>query len=116
MTPVDLDVLRREIADGCRVLAARDLAPGILGHISVPIGADRLLIRCRGPRERGLAYTTPGDIRLVDRAGAPGADGELDGKITPADKTRLADYSKVRAEAIAEAKAGGSAAGLRCCA
>jgi hypothetical protein len=38
------------------------------------------------------------------------ADGELDSKITPADKARLADYAKVRAEAIAEAQAGASAA------
>jgi hypothetical protein len=38
------------------------------------------------------------------------ADGELDGKITAADKARLADYARVRAEAIAEAEAGGSAA------
>jgi hypothetical protein len=43
-------------------------------------------------------------------AGPALADGELDSKIAIADKTRLADYSKVRTEAIAEAKAGGSAA------
>lgn len=71
--------LRRLVSDGCRVLAARGLADGILGHISVRIGADSLLIRCRGPRERGLAYTTPADIRLVTLDGAAAAAGELDG-------------------------------------
>lgn len=38
------------------------------------------------------------------------ADGELDSRMTAADKTRLADYSTTRAEAIAEAKTGGSPA------
>lgn len=42
--------------------------------------------------------------------GAARADGELDAKMTGADKARLAAYSTTRAEAIAEAKAGGSAA------
>lgn len=74
-----LDDLREEIAVGCRVLAARQLAPGILGHISVRIDESRLLVRCRGPHERGLAHTTADDIRLVDMTGAPGAPGELDG-------------------------------------
>lgn len=74
-----LDDLRHMVSDGCRVLAGRGLADGILGHISVRIGADSLLIRCRGPRERGLAYTTPEDIRLVTLDGAAAAPGELDG-------------------------------------
>ncbi|MGI5268776.1 class II aldolase/adducin family protein [Nonomuraea sp. CA-218870] len=81
--PAGLGPLRREIAEGCRVLAARRLAPGILGHISVRVDASRLLIRCRGPHERGLAYTTAEDVRLLDLAGRPGADGELDGGYTP---------------------------------
>lgn len=75
--------LRDEVAEGCRVLAARDLAPGILGHISYRIDESRLLIRCRGGRERGLAYTTADDIRLVDLEGRAGATGELDGYTTP---------------------------------
>lgn len=75
--------LRAELATACRVLAARDLAPGFLGHVSLRIDRDRLLVRCRGPRERGLAYTTPDDIRLVDLDGDPGATGELDGYAAP---------------------------------
>lgn len=59
----------REIAEACRVLAARGLADGILGHISMRVDAEHLLVRCRGPRERGLAHTEPDDIRLVDHNG-----------------------------------------------
>ncbi|MDF1602143.1 class II aldolase/adducin family protein [Nocardioides sp. YIM 152315] len=81
--PVRLDELRAEVAEGCRVLAARDLAPGFLGHISVRVDATRLLVRCRGGDERGLAHTTPDDVRLVDLDGGPGAPGELDVHTTP---------------------------------
>jgi 3,4-dihydroxyphthalate decarboxylase len=65
----DLDGLRTDIADACRVLAARGLADGILGHISVRVDDGHLLVRCRGPHERGLAFTEPADIRLVDLDG-----------------------------------------------
>lgn len=80
---MSLEDLRVEIAEGCRVLAARDLAPGVLGHISHRVDETRLLIRCRGPRERGLAHTTRADIRLVDLDGNAGAPGELDGYAVP---------------------------------
>jgi ribulose-5-phosphate 4-epimerase/fuculose-1-phosphate aldolase len=62
----DLSALREDVATACRVLAARGLASGILGHISVRVGLDQLLVRCRGPQERGLAFTTAADIQLVD--------------------------------------------------
>lgn len=71
----ELEALRAEIALACRVLAARGLADGILGHISLRIDDGRLLVRCRGPRERGLAYTEPADIQLLDFSGAGAADG-----------------------------------------
>ncbi|GAC1381548.1 MAG: hypothetical protein NVSMB48_09800 [Marmoricola sp.] len=74
----ELDRLRTEIADACRVLAARGLADGILGHVSLRIDDSMLLVRCRGPRERGLAFTVPDDVRLVDLDGAPAGPGELD--------------------------------------
>jgi ribulose-5-phosphate 4-epimerase/fuculose-1-phosphate aldolase len=79
MTPDELGEMRAQVAVGCRVLARPRLAPGILGHISVRVDDAHLLVRCRGPHERGLAYTTPDDVRLVDLDGKPGADGELDG-------------------------------------
>ncbi|TMR01210.1 class II aldolase/adducin family protein [Actinomadura soli] len=81
--------LRRQIADACRVLAVRGLADGILGHISLRTGPDRLLVRCRGPRERGLAHTTPADVHLVDLDGAPAGEGELDGGWTPPNELPL---------------------------
>ncbi|MDK3255451.1 class II aldolase/adducin family protein [Blastococcus capsensis] len=79
----DLADLRAEIAQACRVLAVRGLAEGYLGHISLRIDEDRLLVRCRGPQERGLAWTTAEDVRLVTLDGGPGADGELDGWAAP---------------------------------
>ncbi|MEU4670447.1 class II aldolase/adducin family protein [Amycolatopsis sp. NPDC023774] len=74
---------RRLVSDACRVLAARGLAEGFLGHVSLRIDDERLLVRCRGNQERGLAWTTPEDIRLVDLDGAAAAAGELDGWSVP---------------------------------
>ena len=79
----DLAAARRSVADACRVLAARGLATGFLGHVSLRVDGDRLLVRCRGPRERGLAWTTAQDIRLVGLDGSAGAGGELDGWRVP---------------------------------
>jgi ribulose-5-phosphate 4-epimerase/fuculose-1-phosphate aldolase len=79
----DLDESRQLIADACRVLAARGLAEGYLGHISLRVDAERLLVRCRGPQERGLAWTTADDVRLVTFDGEPGATGELKGWTPP---------------------------------
>ncbi|MDQ4038123.1 MAG: class II aldolase/adducin family protein [Actinomycetota bacterium] len=74
-----LAALRQQVAESCRVLAGRGLADGILGHVSLRIDSDRLLIRCRGPAERGLGFTEAADIHLVDLDGAAGAPGELQG-------------------------------------
>lgn len=79
----ELDPLRAQIAEACRVLAGRGLADGILGHISLRIDERRLLVRCRGPEERGLGWTTSDDIRLVDLDGAEGVPGELDRYAVP---------------------------------
>ena len=85
----DLDALREHVAQACRVIAARDLAPGILGHISLRVDETRLLVRCRGPVERGLAWTRASDVRLVDFAGEPAAPGELDGGYKPPNELPL---------------------------
>ncbi len=87
----ELARLRREVALACRVLAHAGLAADVLGHVSVrvgpeprsagrrargrpaegprpgpePSGPDSLLVRCRGPRERGLLFTTEDDVHLV---------------------------------------------------
>lgn len=85
----ELAPLRTHLAQACRVLAARGLADGILGHISLRIDARRLLVRCRGPEERGLAFTTDADVRLVDLDGEAGAAGELDGGYAPPNELPL---------------------------
>jgi len=59
----EIETLRRDVARGCRIAGHRGLCEDILGHISVRAG-DGLLIRCRGPRESGLLFTEPEDVRL----------------------------------------------------
>jgi ribulose-5-phosphate 4-epimerase/fuculose-1-phosphate aldolase len=56
---------------------------GVLGHISLRVDNESLLVRCRGPRERGLGYTDADDIRLVRFDGTGAAPGELDGWSVP---------------------------------
>jgi ribulose-5-phosphate 4-epimerase/fuculose-1-phosphate aldolase len=62
------------VATACRVLANEGLVEGILGHVSARVGDDELLVRCRGPRERGLRHTTAADVRRLrlDGGGDPG--------------------------------------------
>lgn len=62
-------VLRATIATACRILAVEGLVEGILGHVSARVGERELLIRCRGPHERGLDFTVAEDIRRVDLDG-----------------------------------------------
>jgi 3,4-dihydroxyphthalate decarboxylase len=57
--------LRADIARACRILAVQGLVSGVLGHVSARLDGSLVLVRCRGPRERGLLFTTPDDIRLV---------------------------------------------------
>lgn len=83
MNPGDLATLRVEVAQACRVAAARGLVDGILGHISARIDEERLLIRCRSDADDGVAFTRPDDIRLIHFDGTPGSAGELDGYRVP---------------------------------
>lgn len=66
----DLLEQRRTIARACRILALQGLAEDVLGHVSVRFGPDKLLVRCRGPQERGLLFTTQDDVHLVPLDGA----------------------------------------------
>jgi ribulose-5-phosphate 4-epimerase/fuculose-1-phosphate aldolase len=50
-------------------MAACGLVEHILGHISIRLPGDELLVRCRGPVESGLASTTIGDVRQVPLRG-----------------------------------------------
>lgn len=61
----DFDRLTELVATACRIMAERGLVEHVLGHISVRIAPEQLLVRCRGPKEAGLAYTTADDIRAV---------------------------------------------------
>jgi 3,4-dihydroxyphthalate decarboxylase len=80
-----VDALRTEIAQACRILAVEGLVDGILGHVSVRVDADHMLIRCRGPREHGLLFTEPSDVRLVDLDGHGDEHGDelTDGYAVP---------------------------------
>lgn len=89
---------RELVAVACRVLAARGLADGILGHISLRVSGEAMLVRCRGPRERGLAFTTPDDIRLVGLDGRPAAAGELDDHQVPNELPLHAEVLRARAD------------------
>jgi ribulose-5-phosphate 4-epimerase/fuculose-1-phosphate aldolase len=71
--------LTDSVAAACRVMAAVGLVEHVLGHISARVGADELVVRCRGPHEAGLAYTVGADVRRVDFAG----HGDLDGWAVP---------------------------------
>jgi ribulose-5-phosphate 4-epimerase/fuculose-1-phosphate aldolase len=70
----ELTALRATVATACRILAHQGLAADVLGHVSVRLDADRILLRCRGPEDRGLAFTTAEDIRVIglDDSGEPG--------------------------------------------
>jgi 3,4-dihydroxyphthalate decarboxylase len=67
---IDLKAGREQVAQACRVLAHRGLVEGVLGHVSLRIG-ESMLLRCRGPRERGLRFSEPEDVRLVGLNGEP---------------------------------------------
>ena len=78
-----LDRQRASVAQACRVAAARGLVDGILGHLSLRVDDDHLLMRCRSDTDTGVAFTRPSDIRLVTFDGTAGAAGELDGYRVP---------------------------------
>ncbi len=88
--------LRALVAQGCRVAAARGLVDGILGHLSLRVDDERLLVRCRSDTDAGVAFTRSSDVRLIRFDGTAAADGELDGYRVPNElpihvETMLAD-------------------------
>jgi ribulose-5-phosphate 4-epimerase/fuculose-1-phosphate aldolase len=78
-----LDEQRALVAQACRVAAARGLVDGILGHLSLRVNDEHLLIRCRSDSDTGVAFTRPTDVRLIRFDGTAGAAGELDGYRVP---------------------------------
>jgi 3,4-dihydroxyphthalate decarboxylase len=85
-----LGKLRLEVARACRVLAVNGLVDDILGHVSARADEHRLLVRCRGPHERGVLFTTPADIRLVD----------LDGTLDPGDGYQVPNELPIHTEVL----------------
>jgi ribulose-5-phosphate 4-epimerase/fuculose-1-phosphate aldolase len=87
---------RALVAQGCRVAASRRLVDGNLGHLSLRVDDEHMLVRCRSDTDTGVAFTRPTDIRLIKFDGSAGADGELDGYRVPNElpihvETMLAD-------------------------
>lgn len=70
MNTGDLDRLRSDVVDACRVLADNHLVREVLGHVSARIpGTDEMFVRCRRPDDPGVEYTDLADIRRVDLDG-----------------------------------------------
>lgn len=67
----DVEELRARVAMACRILAESGVSEGTLGHVSARVDASHLLVRCRRPEERGLLFTAPADVQLVDLDGRP---------------------------------------------
>lgn len=65
---------RVAVARACRVLAMEGLVTDILGHVSLRVSSELLLVRARGPADEGLLLSTDDDVVLVDLAGAPAED------------------------------------------
>src|SRR5690349_19017911 len=55
-----------------------------------------------------LARSVSIALAMIALTASASADGEIDKLMTPTDKARLAAYDKVRAEAVAEARKGGT--------
>jgi ribulose-5-phosphate 4-epimerase/fuculose-1-phosphate aldolase len=66
---------REQIAEACRVLEHRGLVEGVLGHVSMRFG-EGMLLRCRGPEEAGLRFSSARDVRLIGLDGTPLEDLE----------------------------------------
>ncbi len=73
------DEHRHRVAVACRILAAAGLIEDVLGHVSVRLDDDTLLVRSRGPAECGVAYTEPADVVAcsLDGVAVEGSDRAL---------------------------------------
>lgn len=70
-THEDTPALRALVATSCRVLAAKGLVEGILGHVSARVSEDELVVRCRAESEPGLACSDASDVWRVRFDGTP---------------------------------------------
>lgn len=60
---------RVKIALACRIMGMEGIVEGTLGHISMRVGENMMLIRSRGPEDCGLFLATPEEICLFDYDG-----------------------------------------------
>ena len=68
---------RRRVATACRILAHAGLSEDVLGHVSVRVDDDTILVRARGAGECGLLFTALQDVvacSITDPVAPP--DGE----------------------------------------
>ena len=65
------DEHRRRVAVACRILAAAGLIEDVLGHVSVRLDDDTVLVRSRGPDEAGVRYTESADVVACSLLGVP---------------------------------------------
>lgn len=63
MMTENIEELGEKISTACRILAMLGLVRETTGHVSARIGENRMLIRCRGKDEAGLAFTRPEAVR-----------------------------------------------------
>ncbi len=71
---------RVRVAIACRILAQAGLSEDVLGHVSVRVDDDTILVRARGPAETGLLFTSPEDVvacSITDPTGPRGGDRTL---------------------------------------
>jgi len=53
---------RVRVTTACRILAHAGLSEDVLGHVSIRVDDDTILVRARGPAESGLLFTSPEDV------------------------------------------------------
>lgn len=97
MKEIDLEDLKLQLVDSCRILAGKKCVREITGHVSARIpGTDEMLIRCRPPQDPGVEFTTVNDIK---RVGFDGSSSELGGGYKlPGEFSIHAEIYKARAD------------------
>jgi len=62
--------LKKKVALSCRMLGNRGVTRGSFGHVSARIpGAEKILIKAKGPREEAVEFATVKDIITIDLKG-----------------------------------------------
>lgn len=68
-TDLEFYAEREKISVACRIMAMEGMVEGTLGHISMRVGDDLMLIRSRGPEDMGLLFSSAEEICLFDFSG-----------------------------------------------